>query len=105
MTPMDGIEVARKVRAHDESVVIVFITSAPQYAINGYEVGALSYLLKPLPWFAFSQELDRSIARVRGSVDLSILITDGARSTRIPLKDIVFIEYVHHSSVIHTLDA
>ena len=63
MTPIDGIEVARRVRARDESVVIVFITSAPQYAINGYEVGALSYLLKPLPWFAFSQELDRSIAR------------------------------------------
>ncbi len=105
MTPMDGIEVARRVRDHDESVVIVFITSAPQYAINGYEVGALSYLLKPLPWFAFSQELDRSIAQVRRRVDLSILITEGARSTRIPLKDIVFIESVRHSSVIHTLDS
>ena len=103
MTPMDGIEVAHRVRARDESVVIVFITSAPQYAINGYEVGALSYLLKPLPWFAFSQELDRSIAQVRGRVDLSILIAEGARSTRIPLKDIVFIESVRHSSVIHTL--
>ncbi|WP_390134103.1 LytR/AlgR family response regulator transcription factor [Bifidobacterium apicola] len=105
MTPMDGIEVAHRVRARDESVVIVFITSAPQYAINGYEVGALSYLLKPLPWFAFSQELDRSIAQVRGRVDLSILIAEGARSTRIPLKDIVFIESVRHSSVIHTLDS
>ena len=43
MTPMDGIEVARRVRAHDESVVIVFITSAPQYAINGDVSDLLAY--------------------------------------------------------------
>lgn len=103
MKPMDGVEVARCVRARDDSVVIVFITSAPQYAINGYEVGALSYLLKPLPWFAFSQELERSIAQVRGRVERSILVNEGTKARRVPLNDIVFVESVRHSSVMHTL--
>lgn len=103
MKPMNGVEVARQVRSRDQSVVIVFITSAPQYAISGYEVGALSYLLKPLPWFAFSQEIERSIAQVRGRVEQSILINVGSQARRILLQDIVFIESVRHSSVMHTL--
>lgn len=62
---MDGMAAARRIRERDDKVVIVFITAAPQYAISGYEVRALSYLLKPLPWFAFSQELKKSIDMVR----------------------------------------
>ena len=41
-----------------------------QFAIHGYQVGALSYLMKPLPWFAFSQELSRcleAVAKRRGA--------------------------------------
>ena len=62
MSEMDGMAAARRIRERDDKVVIVFITAAPQYAISGYEVRALSYLLKPLPWFAFfagAQEIDR----------------------------------------------
>lgn len=103
MKPIDGIEVARQVRRKDQSVVIVFITSAPQYAISGYEVGALSYLLKPLPWFAFSQELKRSIAQVRGRIEKSIIVGEAGKSARVVMKDIVYVESVRHTSVMHTL--
>ena len=69
MSEMDGMAAARRIRERDDKVVIVFITAAPQYAISGYEVRALSYLLKPLPWFAFSQELKKSIDMVRRNGD------------------------------------
>ena len=74
MSEMDGMAAARRIRERDDKVVIVFITAAPQYAISGYEVRALSYLLKPLPWFAFSQELKKSIDMVRrnGRIDCRI---------------------------------
>ena len=55
MTHVDGMTAARAIREVDQEVVLVFITSAAQFAIHGYQVGALSYLMKPLPWFAFSQ--------------------------------------------------
>ena len=45
MSEMDGMAAARRIRERDDKVVIVFITAAPQYAISGYEVRALSYLL------------------------------------------------------------
>ena len=55
MSEMDGMAAARRIRERDDKVVIVFITAAPQYAISGYEVRALSYLLKPLPVAGFDK--------------------------------------------------
>lgn len=104
MKQMDGMEAARRIRKIDSSVVIVFITNASQYAINGYEVQALSYLLKPVPYFAFSQEIKRSIETVRRQTDESMLFEAGSQRTRIELKSIVYIESIRHTIIIHTLD-
>ena len=104
MSEMDGMAAARRIRERDDKVVIVFITAAPQYAISGYEVRALSYLLKPLPWFAFSQELKKSIDMVRRNGDDSMLIETGNGQMRLNLADILYLESIRHTIVIHTLD-
>ena len=105
MSEMDGMAAARRIRERDDKVVIVFITAAPQYAISGYEVRALSYLLKPLPWFAFSQELKKSIDMVRRNGDDSMLIETGNGQMRLNLADILYLESIRHTIVIHTLEA
>ena len=104
MSEMDGMAAARRIRERDDKVVIVFITAAPQYAISGYEVRALSYLLKPLPWFAFSQELKKLIDMVRRNGDDSMLIETGNGQMRLNLADILYLESIRHTIVIHTLD-
>ena len=85
MQHMDGMAAARRIRERDNTAVIVFITAAPQYAINGYEVQALSYLLKPVPYFAFRQELKRSI------------------DMRVELADVLYLESIRHTIIVHTL--
>ncbi|MBW3091104.1 response regulator transcription factor [Bifidobacterium sp. 82T25] len=104
MAHLDGMSAARRIRERDDSVVIVFITAAPQYAINGYQVQALSYLLKPVPYFAFRQELKRSIDMVRRRSDGSLLIEAGGRQIRLELADVVYIESIRHTIIVHTLD-
>ncbi len=104
MKEMDGMAAARRIRERDEKVVIVFITAAPQYAISGYEVRALSYLLKPVPWFAFSQELKKSIDMVRRSESNSMLIETSGGQMRLDLSDILYFESIRHTIVIHTLE-
>lgn len=105
MKGMDGMQAARRIREQDTGVVIVFITGAPQYAISGYEVQALSYLLKPVPWFAFSQELKRCINTVRQRTEASILVETGSKQVRLNLSDIVYIESIRHTIIINTLNA
>lgn len=44
---LSGIDVARTLRARGHQTTIVFTTSSRDYAVEGYEVQALGYLLKP----------------------------------------------------------
>ena len=64
MTFMDGMSAAEKIREMDSEVIIIFITNMPQYAIQGYRVDALDYVLKPLSYFAFTQRIDRALSRI-----------------------------------------
>lgn len=51
---MDGISAAEEIRKTDSEVVIIFITNMRQYALRGYAVDAMDYVLKPISYFAFS---------------------------------------------------
>ena len=62
---MDGMSAAEEIRKMDSEVVIIFITNMAQYAIRGYAVDALDYVLKPVSYFAFSQRLNRAIERMK----------------------------------------
>ena len=103
MTHVDGMTAARAIREVDQEVVLVFITSAAQFAIHGYQVGALSYLMKPLPWFAFSQELSRCLEAVAKRRDASVLLQSGTSTHRINVTDIVYVESIKHRLDVHTV--
>lgn len=106
MERVDGLTAARRVREVDAEVIIVFVTASPQYAISGYEVAALSYLLKPLTYAAFAQELERVLLRLRRRErrHLMLTTTDGAHH-RIDVGDVLYLESIGHHVLVHATDA
>ena len=54
MKHLDGMQAAEKIRKYDPAVVLIFITTMAQYAIRGYEVDALDFVLKPVAYAQFS---------------------------------------------------
>ncbi len=62
---MDGMSAAEEIRRQDSQVIIFFITNMTQYAIRGYEVDALDYILKPVTYFIFSQKLNKAVERIK----------------------------------------
>ena len=50
MKYMDGMTAAEQIRKLDSEVIIMFITNMTQYAIRGYEVDALDYVVKPVEY-------------------------------------------------------
>ena len=65
MPRLDGFGAAEAIRAVDAEVVLVFVTNMAQYAIRGYEVDALDYVLKPVSYYPFCTKLSRAIQRVQ----------------------------------------
>ena len=59
MPRLDGMKAAEYIRQKDEHVILVFITNVARYAVKGYEVQALDYILKPVSYESFSAKLDR----------------------------------------------
>lgn len=101
MAFMDGITAAEKIRQQDQEVVIIFITNMPQYAMKGYMVDALDYVLKPVSYYAFSQRIDRALSRMqnRRRVFLSVPIHGGVR--KVDLSELSYIEVQDHDLLFH----
>lgn len=100
---MLGMEVAKHLRKVDENVMIVFVTSLTQYAIDGYSVGAFDYILKPIHYAPFSAKLER-VLRVlsyrESELTLDLRTKDSAR--RIPADSVIYIEISAHDLLFHT---
>lgn len=102
MPQVDGMEAAGCIRELDEDVVIVFITNMPQYAVRGYEVGALDFMVKPIEYPLFSMRLSRAIGRARKRSDEQILLSFAGRVKRIGVRHIYYVEVQNKMLHYHT---
>lgn len=59
MERLDGLTTAERIRRLDENVYLIFITNLAQYAIKGYGVNALDFVLKPVNDLMLYQLLKR----------------------------------------------
>lgn len=102
MSFMDGMTAAEAIRRVDDEVVIIFLTNMPQYAMKGYSVGALDYVLKPVSYFAFSQRIQRALNRMerRARKYISIPFKGGMR--KLAVSQIAYVEVQDHDLTYHT---
>lgn len=99
---MDGMEAVRRIRETDKHVIVIFVTNMAQYAVKGYEVSALDFIVKPVSYSAFAIKMDRAIERFKSVQDREIWITERNNKRRLRTSEIKYVEVVHHSVVFHT---
>ena len=102
MQYMDGMSAAEAIRRVDKEVVIILITYTPQYAIRGYAVEALDYIVKPVSYFAFSQRLARAIIRMKKREHKSVILPVKGGMVRLPANSIDYIESQGHDIIYRT---
>ena len=105
MTQLNGMDAAKVIRERDANVVMVFITNMAQYAIEGYEVGALDFVLKPIDYYGFSFRLARALGRVQkkqGNLEFAINTPGGIK--KLNSNDIYYIEIENRFLVYHTAE-
>ena len=102
MPGLSGIQVAEKIRQTDENIIIVFITEIAQYAIAGYKVRAMDYILKPVSFYDFSYMVDNAFKIIKSREQKSIVVTSKQCLVKILISSIYFIEVQNHKLYIHT---
>ena len=101
---LNGMDAAREIRRSDPEVVIIFITNMPQYAIQGYKVDALDYVLKPISYFAFSQRIDRALTRISKKKTKFVTIQMKGGKGRLDVSLLCYVEVRDHDLIYHTVD-
>ena len=90
MPGIDGITLAKRLRAISENVHIVFLTSHIEYALEGYEVNALRYLVKPVDMNKLGEVL--KYVQDKKNNSRQIMIREDGEDIVIDISDIIYME-------------
>jgi len=102
MPKLNGMDAAKKLREQDESVVIIFVTNMAQYAIEGYAVAALDFIVKPVRYKHLEQVLMRALKVVETRhQDQRFSVKQGDKMVTINVSDVQYIEVVNHTLHFH----
>ena len=104
MPLMDGMETARRLREADTETALIFVTNMARYAIQGYEVQALDFILKPVKYDEFEMKLKKAVKYCLGHRDEMIAIEAKDMICRISVREIMYVEVMDHSLLYHTPD-
>ncbi len=96
----DGIAVARKLREHDPSVPLVFLTVSREHAVESYEVQATSYLVKP----AEPRKLAAVLDRVLPVTSPRLAFRVGSARRYFDYRNIAYLESRDHAVLLHQAD-
>lgn len=101
---INGMEAAELLRTYDEETPLVFVTNLAQYAVKGYEVDALDFIVKPVRYNDLVMTLDRVLRRLRRTLGRTTAVQthDGVRV--VSLSDIVYVEALNHNLAFHLVD-
>ena len=102
MPKVNGMQAAEQIREQDADVTLMFITNMAGYAIKGYEVGALDFVMKPVNYYTFSMKLKRVLKRTRQKARQEILLTlpDGVK--KLNVQQIYYVEVQNRMLSYHT---
>jgi DNA-binding LytR/AlgR family response regulator len=94
MPNLDGLKAAQHLREVDNVACLIFLTSMAQYAIRGYEVSALDFVLKPIKYDLFCIKMDKAVAHIKVDEIYHVRIPNGTRKVR--LSELICIESNKH---------
>ena len=102
MPGTSGLNAARKIRETDENTVILFVTNIAQYAINGYEVDAVDYIIKPVGYYDFIMKFRKAVRRAERIYGSQIVIDTVKGPVGLSTDSILYVEVMAHYVIYHT---
>ncbi len=106
MRQMNGVELAHAIRNKEKKLPIAFLTADKTFAIEGYEVHAVRYLLKPITIDKLWSLLDELLAERESDAEDIVCITVGEKGAvrKLAESSICYIEVLGHYTQLHLND-
>ncbi len=102
MQRMDGMEAAERIRTLDKEVLIVFVTQMVNFAVRGYAVSALDFLVKPIHYPSLESVLRKAVTILDERKTQYIAVSTGKGMMRLEAGRIHYFESFGHRIVVHT---
>lgn len=99
---MEGFGAAKEAHAQDRELCIIFTASRAQYAIRGYEVDALDYILRPVTYPVIADKMDKALRLLRSRHKSEVVLTRETGALRLSIDDIYYIEVLSHDLIYYT---
>ena len=101
MPGTDGMTAAKRIRAVDKSVMLVFVTASAEFVFSGYEVRAFRYILKPDLVNGFPGVFRECLKELTKSDEVRFSFQAGAKTVWVPVRDILYFESDKRKIIIH----
>ena len=102
MPGTNGLDTARKIRETDREVVILFITNIAQYAINGYEVEAVDYIIKPIGYYDFAMKFQKAVRWAEKNRGSQLYVDTLQGPVALNTDAVLYVEVMAHYLSYHT---
>lgn len=102
MPGINGVEAARRLRERGDSTVLMFVTNMSQYALAGYEVEAVDYVLKPVSYQEFAMKLRKADRYIQRSQDERFALQTVEGIISLPVSALLYVESELHYLTYHT---
>lgn len=101
MPGMNGMEAAEALRERDEETLLIFVTNLAQYAVHGYAVDALDFIVKPVSYDDFALRMDRAMRQLRKRTGATVTLPTSEGSRVVAVRDIVYVDILRHDLYYH----
>ncbi|WP_302558734.1 LytR/AlgR family response regulator transcription factor [Holdemania filiformis] len=102
MPGQNGIETARQLRRVNDRAAIIFITNYIQYALEGYEVQAFRYLLKPIDAAQFEQVVGTALDEIHHRQTAYLQLKGRSEIIRLAIDELIYAETERGHLLLHT---
>ena len=101
---IDGMEAAKRLRAVDPDVVLIFVTNMSQYAVGGYAVDAMDFMVKPVSYDNLKLKLMRAVNRIESRKQEKLVIQGKTGAQVVNIPSVRYIEVPNHKLTIYTVN-
>lgn len=101
MDGMSGMDAARELRKMDTDCMLVFTTTSTDHALEGFQVRAMHYLVKPFSAEELERLTDEMLARMPYP-DKYMVLKVGGSDIRLGFHNIIYAEHFAHMINVHT---